>query len=123
MEIINIKPNISLQFAPRTFKKQTLILLWALGTLIKKKFSNIFSTISNFDRILGNFIISLTLKKFVGLNIYDPTSGMRAYDKKAIIALKDNSLETFDNLTFYGCVSNQRLKLNEYQVDMMERKR
>ena len=89
--------------------------------LKKKKFKGIFSSISKFDRLLGNYIISFTLKKFVGLSISDPTSGMRAYDKKAIIELKDKSLETFDNLTFYNCVANQRLKLNEYQVDMMER--
>lgn len=89
--------------------------------LEKKKLMGIFSSISKFDRILGNYIISFTLKKFVGLDISDPTSGMRAYDKRAIIALKDNSLETFDNLTFYSCVANQRLTLSEYQVDMMER--
>ena len=77
--------------------------------LEKKKFKVIFSSISKFDRILGNYIISFALKRFVGLCISDPTSGMRAYDKKAIIELKDKSLVTFDNLTFYECVANQGL--------------
>ena len=59
--------------------------------LEKKKFKGIFSSISKFDRILGNYIISFALKRFVGLPISDPTSGMRAYDKKAIIAIGGKS--------------------------------
>ena len=89
--------------------------------LEKKKFNGISRSISNFDRILGNYIISKALEKFLRLKITDPTSGMRAYDRKAICSLKDNSIETFDNLTFYCCVAKQGLLLSEYQVDMMER--
>ena len=112
------------EYLPAIYKKLVMTnsnIVIGSRFLEKKKFSGIFSSISKFDRLLGNYIISFTLKKLVGLDISDPTSGMRAYDKRAIIALKDKTLETFDNLTFYSCVANQRLKLNEHQVDMMER--
>tara|TARA_Y100001978_G_scaffold197046_1_gene207329 strand:+ start:222 stop:965 length:744 start_codon:yes stop_codon:yes gene_type:complete len=89
--------------------------------LERNRFKGIAKSITNFDRLFGNFIISLALDNFLGLKISDPTSGMRAYDRKAIISLKDNSIETFDNLTFYCGVAKKGLVLREYQVDMMER--
>ncbi len=112
-------------YLPSLYKKLVITksnLVIGSRFLKRKKFNGIFKSLSNFDRILGNHIISITLRKFLGLNISDPTSGMRAYDKKAIFALKDNSIETFDNLTFYCCVAKQGLVLSEHQVDMMERK-
>ena len=89
--------------------------------LERSRFKGFFKSITNFDRLLGNYIISFALENFLKIRISDPTSGMRAYDRKAIISLKDNSIETFDNLTFYCCVANKELVLREFQVDMMER--
>ncbi len=89
--------------------------------LRKKKFKKIKNSLSKFDRLIGNFIITFTLNKILKLNITDSTSGMRAYDKKAILSLKDSSIDTFDNLTFYNLVKEKDLELSEIQVEMRER--
>lgn len=89
--------------------------------LRKKKFKKIKNSLSKFDRLIGNFIITFTLNKILKFNITDSTSGMRAYDKKAILSLKDSSIDAFDNLTFYNLVKEKDLELSEIQVEMRER--
>ena len=89
--------------------------------LKKKKFQKIKNSLSNFDRLIGNFIITFTLNNFLKLNITDSTSGMRAYDRRAILSLKDLSIDAFDNLTFYNLVKEKDLELSEIQVQMRER--
>ena len=89
--------------------------------LRKKKFQEIKSSLSNLDRLIGNIIITFTLNNILKLKITDSTSGMRAYDRKAILSLKDSSIDAFDNLTFYNLVKRKDLKLSEIQVQMRER--
>ena len=90
--------------------------------LLKKRFAQLRNSLSHFDRIIGNYMIATLLRNVLRLEITDSTSGMRAYDRKAILSLKDSSIDAFDNLTFYNIVKGKNLKVSECPVTMRERK-
>ena len=71
-------------------------------------------------RMLGSRIISLFIKITTGKKIYDPTSGMRLFDKKVIkeFAHNINYGPEPDTIAF---MINNGLEFDEIQVEMDER--
>lgn len=71
-------------------------------------------------RMLGSNIISLIIKLVTFKTIKDPTSGMRAYDKKAIEEFAKNSNLTPepDTMVYF---MKKGVKVKEVQVEMSER--
>lgn len=71
-------------------------------------------------RMLGSNIISLIIKLVTFKTIKDPTSGMRAYDKKAIEEFVKNSNLTPepDTMVYF---MKKGVKVKEVQVEMSER--
>lgn len=74
-----------------------------------------------FDRILGSRIISFVLLFITGINITDPTSGFRVYNRTAISSISKSSIYSFDSLSFL-CLCNQlKLVISEIAVPMHPR--
>lgn len=71
-------------------------------------------------RMLGSNLISIAIKLTTGKTIKDPTSGMRAYGKKAIEEFVNNSSLTPEPDTLVYMLK-KRLKIEEVQVEMSER--
>ena len=71
-------------------------------------------------RMLGNTLISAAIKMVTGKTIKDPTSGMRAYDKKSIEQfVKNESLTPEPDTIVY--MLKKGMKVKEVQVEMKER--
>lgn len=71
-------------------------------------------------RMLGSNLISLAIKLVTLKTIKDPTSGMRAYNKKAIeMFVKDTSLTPEPDTIVY--MLKKKMKVQEVQVEMKER--
>lgn len=71
-------------------------------------------------RMLGSFLISLAIKITTFKTIKDPTSGMRAYNKKAIDEfIKNSSLTPEPDTLVY--MLKKGMKIEEVQVEMRER--
>ncbi len=71
-------------------------------------------------RMLGSFLISLAIKITTLKTIKDPTSGMRAYNKKAIDEFVKNSSLTPEPDTLVYMLK-KGMKIEEVQVEMRER--
>ncbi len=71
-------------------------------------------------RMLGSNIIQLAIKVVTGKTIKDPTSGMRAYNRKAIEEFVKNSSLTPEPDTLVYMLKKQ-MKIKEIQVEMTER--
>ncbi len=71
-------------------------------------------------RMLGSNLISMAIKLTTGKTIKDPTSGMRAYGKKAIEEFVNNSSLTPEPDTLVYMLK-KKLKIEEVQVEMSER--
>ena len=65
-------------------------------------------------------MISLAIKLVTGVNISDPTSGMRAYNKKAIREFCENASLTPEPDTIVYMLK-EGYKVEEVQVEMRER--
>lgn len=72
-------------------------------------------------RMIGSKLISFTIKMTTFKKIKDPTSGMRAYDKKAIEKFNKNASLTPEPDTIVYMLKN-KMKITEVQVEMSERK-
>ena len=71
-------------------------------------------------RMLGSRLISFNIKLTTGKGIKDPTSGMRAYGKKAILEfIKNTSLTPEPDTLVY--MMKKGLKVKEVQVQMKDR--
>ena len=71
-------------------------------------------------RMLGSNLISLAIKLVTGKTIKDPTSGMRAYNKKAIeMFVKNASLTPEPDTIVY--MLKKKMQVEEVQVEMKER--
>lgn len=71
-------------------------------------------------RMLGSNLISLAIKLVTLKTIKDPTSGMRAYNRKAIeMFVKDISLTPEPDTIVY--MLKKKMKIKEVQVEMKER--
>ena len=71
-------------------------------------------------RMFGSNLISLAIKMTTFKKIKDPTSGMRAYNKKAIeMFVKNASLTPEPDTLVY--MLKKKLKIKEVQVEMKER--
>ena len=71
-------------------------------------------------RMLGSNLISLAIKLITLKTIKDPTSGMRAYNKKAIeMFVTDVSLTPEPDTLVY--MLKKKMKIEEVQVEMKER--
>lgn len=71
-------------------------------------------------RMLGSNILSLAIKIVTGRAIKDPTSGMRAYNRKAIDEFVSNSSLTPEPDTLVYMMK-KGMKVKEIQVEMRER--
>ena len=71
-------------------------------------------------RMFGSRIISFIIKLCTGKTIKDPTSGMRAYGKEAIIEFNKNASLTPEPDTIVYMIK-KGYKVKEVQVDMRER--
>jgi len=71
-------------------------------------------------RMLGSRLIAFFIKMTTGKTIKDTTSGMRAYDKKAILEFKRNTSLTPEPDTLVYMLK-KGLKVKEIQVEMRER--
>lgn len=71
-------------------------------------------------RMIGNRLISLAIKLTTWKKINDPTSGMRAYDKKAIELFNSNASLTPEPDTIVYMLK-KGLNVKEVQVEMSER--
>lgn len=71
-------------------------------------------------RMLGSNIIQFAIKLVTGKRITDPTSGMRAYNKKAIKEFITNSSLTPEPDTIVYMIK-KGLNVQEVQVEMKER--
>lgn len=71
-------------------------------------------------RMLGSRVISFFIKITTGLNIKDTTSGMRAYNKKAIEEFNRNTSLTPEPDTLVY-MAKKGLKIKEVQVQMKDR--
>lgn len=71
-------------------------------------------------RMLGSNIIQLAIKLVTGKTLKDPTSGMRAYNKKAIDEFVSNSSLTPEPDTLVYMMKKQ-MKVKEIQVEMKDR--
>lgn len=71
-------------------------------------------------RMMGSNLISLAIKLVTLKTIKDPTSGMRAYNRKAIeMFVKDASLTPEPDTIVY--MLKKKMKIKEVQVEMKER--
>lgn len=74
----------------------------------------------NSMRMFGSRLLTVAIKLVTGQTIKDPTSGMRAYDKKAIEQfVKNNSLTPEPDTIVYMIKKGEKVK--EVQVEMKER--
>ncbi len=71
-------------------------------------------------RMFGSILLTLAIKITTGKTIKDPTSGMRAYDKKAIEQFVNNSGLTPEPDTLVYMLK-KKMKIKEVQVEMKER--
>mgnify|MGYP005768845015 CR=1 FL=1 len=71
-------------------------------------------------RMLGSRLISFAIKLTTWKKIIDPTSGMRAYDKKAIELFNNNASLTPEPDTIVYMIK-KGLNIKEVQVEMTER--
>lgn len=71
-------------------------------------------------RMLGSNLISIVIKMVTGVTIKDPTSGMRAYDKKSIEMFVNNKSLTPEPDTLVYMLK-KKMKIKEVQVEMSER--
>lgn len=71
-------------------------------------------------RMLGSNLISMAIKLTTGKTIKDPTSGMRAYGKKAIKEFVKNASLTPEPDTLVYMLKKQ-MKIKEVQVEMSDR--
>lgn len=71
-------------------------------------------------RMFGSNLLTLAIKLTTGKTIKDPTSGMRAYDKKTIEEFVKNASLTPepDTLVYF---LKKKMKIEEVQVEMKER--
>lgn len=71
-------------------------------------------------RMFGSNLLTLAIKLTTGKTIKDPTSGMRAYDKKSIEEFVKNASLTPepDTLVYF---LKKKMKIEEVQVEMKER--
>ena len=71
-------------------------------------------------RMLGSMLLSLAIKITTGKTIKDPTSGMRAYNKKVIKKFIENASLTPepDTLVYFF---KKNMKIKEAQIEMKER--
>ena len=71
-------------------------------------------------RMFGSNLLTLAIKLTTGKTIKDPTSGMRAYDKKTIEEFVKNASLTPepDTLVYF---LKKKMKIEEAQVEMKER--
>lgn len=72
-------------------------------------------------RMIGSRVISFAIKLVTGKKISDPTSGMRAYNKKAIKEFCENASLTPEPDTIVYMLK-KGYKVEEIQVEMSERK-
>ena len=72
-------------------------------------------------RMLGSRLISICIKIITGKNITDPTSGMRAYNKRTIKLFNEDASLTPEPDTIVYMIK-KGLKVKEVQVEMAERK-
>lgn len=71
-------------------------------------------------RMIGSRLLSFAIKITTGKTIKDPTSGMRAYDKKAIEEfIKNPSLTPEPDTLVY--MIKKKMKIEEVQVEMKDR--
>jgi len=71
-------------------------------------------------RMLGSRIISFFIKLTTGKSIKDPTSGMRAFNKKTIAEfIRNNSLTPEPDTLVY--MMKKKYKIKEVQVEMKDR--
>lgn len=71
-------------------------------------------------RMLGSNLLTAAIKLTTGKTIKDPTSGMRAYDKKVIEEfVKNSSLTPEPDTLVY--ILKKKMKIEEVQVKMRER--
>lgn len=71
-------------------------------------------------RMFGSILLTAAIKITTGKTIKDPTSGMRAYDKKAIeYFVKNASLTPEPDTIVY--MLKKKMKIKEVQVEMRER--
>ena len=71
-------------------------------------------------RMLGSRLISIAIKLTTGKTIKDPTSGMRAYNEKAIKQFIQNASLTPEPDTLVYMLK-KKMKVKEVQVEMKER--
>lgn len=71
-------------------------------------------------RMLGSNMIQFAIKIVTGKKIKDPTSGMRAYNRKAIEEFVNNSSLTPEPDTLVYMLK-KKMKIKEVQVEMSER--
>ena len=71
-------------------------------------------------RMFGSILISMCIKATTGKTIKDPTSGMRAYNKKAIKEFISNSSLTPEPDTLVYMMK-KNMKVKEVQVEMSQR--
>lgn len=71
-------------------------------------------------RMLGSKLLTCAIKLTTGKTIKDPTSGMRAYDKKAIEEFVKNASLTPEPDTLVYMLK-KKMKIDEVQVEMKER--
>lgn len=71
-------------------------------------------------RMIGSFIIQIAIKLVTGKKITDPTSGMRAYNQKAIKEFVVNASLTPEPDTLVYMMK-KKMQVKEIQVEMHER--
>lgn len=71
-------------------------------------------------RMLGSRLLSFAIRLTTFKKIKDPTSGMRAYDKKAILEFNRNASLTPEPDTIVYMLK-KKMKVTEIQVEMKER--
>ena len=71
-------------------------------------------------RMLGSNLISIAIKITTGKTIKDPTSGMRAYNKKAIYEFNRNASLTPEPDTLVYMLK-KKMKISEVPVEMKDR--
>ena len=71
-------------------------------------------------RMLGSFLLSIAIKLTTFKTIKDPTSGMRAFDKKSIEEFVNNTSLTPEPDTLVYMIK-KKMKIKEVQVEMKER--
>lgn len=71
-------------------------------------------------RMLGSNLISMAIKITTGKTIKDPTSGMRAYNKRAIYEFNRNASLTPEPDTLVYMLK-KKMRIKEVQVEMKER--